>query len=70
MMNGLCEKCKNLTLEPGDNTDSLTYFQWKSVNEDKIIKGENKTFKITKKVAISSRVKELKMALAEDIPVM
>jgi hypothetical protein len=23
MMNGLCEKCKNLTLEPGDNTDSV-----------------------------------------------
>jgi hypothetical protein len=51
-----------------NRSDSLTYFQWKS--EDKIIKVENKTFKITKKVAISSRVKELKMALAEDMPVM
>ena len=69
-MNGLCDKCKNQTFEPGDNKDSLIYFQWKSINEDKIVKGEKKTFKITKKVAISSTVKELKMALAEDIPVM
>ncbi|CAH0552457.1 unnamed protein product [Brassicogethes aeneus] len=70
-MNGLCNKCKNPRLEPAaDNTNSVTYFQWKSVFEEKTVKGENKTFKITKKVAISSTVKELKVAFIEDIPVM
>lgn len=56
-MNSLCKKCKNKVLEPGDNTDSLTYFQWRSVYEDKLVKGAKKTFKITKKVTISSTVK-------------
>ncbi|KAL4717885.1 hypothetical protein ACJJTC_005730 [Scirpophaga incertulas] len=70
-MRNLCEKCNNPEFELGDNNaDSLTYFQWKSVYEEKIIKGEKKTFKITKKVPISSTVKELKTALFEDIPVM
>ncbi|KAL4713418.1 hypothetical protein ACJJTC_010403 [Scirpophaga incertulas] len=70
-MRNLCEKCNNPEFELSDNNaDSLTYFQWKSVYEEKIIKGEKKTFKITKKVPISSTVKELKTALFEDIPVM
>lgn len=39
---------------------SVTYFQWKSVIEEKFVKRENTSFKITTKVAISSAVKELK----------
>lgn len=69
-MNSLCQKCKILEFELGDNEDSLTYFAWMSIEEDKIIKGEKKTFKITKKVPISSTVKELKISLFEDIPAM
>lgn len=69
-MNGLCGICKNPKNESPDNADSVTYFQWKSVIEEKIVKGENKKFKITKKASISSTVNELKSAFIEDIPVM
>ncbi|CAH2003823.1 unnamed protein product [Acanthoscelides obtectus] len=69
-MNGICDKCNNPTLEPTDNTDSVKYFQWKSVIEEKIVKGQNKKFKITKKVTISSTVKELEISFIQDIPVM
>lgn len=69
-MNGICDTCKNPKLESANNADSVTYFQWKSVIEEKIVKGENKKFKITKKAAISSTVNELKTAFIEDIPVM
>lgn len=69
-MNSLCEKCKIPEFESEDNRDSLTYFTWKSVQEDKIVKGIKKTFKITKKILISSTVNELKIALFEDIPAM
>lgn len=48
-MNSLCEKCKLPDFELGDNGKSLAYFTWKSIREDKIVKGEKKTFKITKK---------------------
>ncbi|CAH1970101.1 unnamed protein product [Acanthoscelides obtectus] len=48
-MNGICDKFNNPTLEPTDNTDTVNYFQWKSVIEEKIVKGLNKKFKITKK---------------------
>lgn len=52
-MNSLCEKCKLPDFELGDNGNSLAYFTCKSIREDKIVKGEKKTFKITKKVPIS-----------------
>lgn len=69
-MNSLCDKCKNPEFELGDDGDSVTYFMWKSVQEVKIVRGVQKTFKITKKVLISSTVQKLKMALFEDIPAM
>lgn len=70
-MNGLRKKCNNPTIELADNKDSvITYFQWNSVIEKKTVKGEDKTFKITKKVLISSTVEELKMAFIKDIQVM
>lgn len=69
-MTGLCDKCKKLTLQQGDNEETVTYFQWQSINEKKLIKGENKTFKITKKVPVTSTIKHLRKALAEEIPIM
>lgn len=51
-MNGLCHSCKNLTLETGDNENTLTYFQWQSTNQDNIVKREKKTLKITTKVSV------------------
>lgn len=48
-MNSLCEKCNNKVLGPGDNTDSLAYFQQRSGYEDKLVKDVKKTFKMTQR---------------------
>lgn len=48
-MNGVCEKCKNPILEPGDDTASVTYSQWKSVIEEKNCKRREEDFQDNKK---------------------
>ncbi|KAG6443763.1 uncharacterized protein LOC115456138 [Manduca sexta] len=69
-MFGLCDNCKEIKMESGINEDTVQYFQWQITKEDRIIKGEKKTIKLTKKGTITSTVKDLKMSLAADIPLM
>ncbi|XP_050528222.1 uncharacterized protein LOC126898325 [Daktulosphaira vitifoliae] len=66
----MCLSKRDSVKHNGDNRDSLLYFIWKTVQEDKIVRDEKKTFKITKKVPISSSVKELKITLFEVIRAM
>lgn len=69
-MLGLCGDCKEIKMESGSNEDTVQYFQWQVTKEDRIIKGEKKTVKLTKKVTVTSTVKKLKMSLAADISPM
>lgn len=55
-MNSLCDKCKELKLEQEDEGNYLTYFQWKSIIKDEIIKGKKKIFKITRKIPITTTI--------------
>lgn len=69
-MFGLCDECKEIKMESGSNEDTIQYFQWQVTKEDRIIKGEKKTVKLTKKVTVTSIVKDLKMSIAADISPM
>lgn len=69
-MFGLCGDCKEIKIDSGSNEDTVQYFQWQVTKEDRIIKGEKKTVKLTKKVTVTSTVKDLKMSLAADISAM
>lgn len=69
-MTGLCDKCKELKLEQGDDENSVTYFQWQSINGEKTIKGEKKIFKTTKEIPITTTIKDFTKTLAEEIPTM
>lgn len=57
-------------MESGSNEDTIQYFQWQVIKEDRIIKGEKKIIKLTKKVTVTSTVKDLKTSLAADISPM
>ncbi|XP_063363882.1 uncharacterized protein LOC134652649 [Cydia amplana] len=69
-MFGLCDECKEIKMESGSNEDTIEYFQWQVTKEDRIIKGEKKIVKLTKKVTVTSIVKDLKMSIAADISPM
>lgn len=47
-MLGLCGDYK-IKIESWSNEDTVQYFQWQVINEDRNIKGEKKTVKLTKK---------------------
>ncbi|KAL3273629.1 hypothetical protein HHI36_015060 [Cryptolaemus montrouzieri] len=66
----LCSDFKVDKIESGNNKDTVQYFQWQVTNKDRIIKGEKKTVKLTKKLTVTSTVKDLKMPLAADISPM
>lgn len=60
---------KKLALEEGENKYFVTYFQWQSMDKESIINGEKKTFKISK-IAMTTKVREMRKALAEEIPII
>ncbi|KAK9878319.1 hypothetical protein WA026_021334 [Henosepilachna vigintioctopunctata] len=66
-MFGLCDECKEIKIESGSNEDTIEYFQWQVTKEERIIKGEKKLVKLTKKVTVTSKVKDLKISKADDI---
>lgn len=67
---GLCGDFKEIKIESGSNEDTVQYFQWQVTNEDRIIKEKKKTVKLTKKVTVTSTVKDLKMSLTANISSM
>lgn len=71
-MFGECLKCKSIDTISGDSDldTIISYWQWQSQQETRIVRGENKIIRMTNKVMISSSIKDLKTALGAAIPEM
>lgn len=66
-MYGLCNTCGEIEIESRDNGDTVAYFEWQVCTEERVIKGNTKTIKLTKKTSITTTVKELKIKLLHEI---
>lgn len=66
-MFGSCAICRQIDMDPGNNEDTVEYFQWRVTKENRILKGAKKVVKLTKKVGVHSTVKDLRTSLLTDI---
>lgn len=66
-MFGSCTTCGQIEMDPGHNEDTVEYFQWQMTKEDRVIKGEKKAVKLTKKIDVTSIVKDIKMSLLREV---
>lgn len=53
-----------------NDEDSINYFQWQYMMEERLIRGEKTTVKIVTKVLFTSPIEELKSKLIEELPAM